>query len=276
MRWGLIMEIIKYIILGIVQGVTEIFPVSSSGHLVIFQALFGLEQPGLVFEMFTNMASFLALFVLFAEDIIKLIKGFFLYIFTKNKEEHKETFLYVIKLLVAVIPLGIVGFIFKDHMGQIKNLLTVGIALFITGALLLTIFFTRNKIEDHGDITFKDALVIGFTQAFAIFPGISRSGSTIIGGRASRVSLKSILKFSFLAYIIISVPTSVLGIIDLTTASEAINWWGYILAFIFTFGATFLTGFLVMRKLKVEHLIYFGIYCLVVGVIAFSAFFIIS
>ncbi len=267
------MEIIKYIILGIVQGVTEIFPISSSGHLVIFQALFGLEQPGLVFEMFTNMASFIALFILFAEDILALIKGFFLFIFSKNREEHRDTFLYVIKLIIAIIPIGIFGFIFKDKMAEIKNLLTVGIALVITGALLMTIFFTRNLKDDHDDITFKDALMIGFTQTFAIVPGISRSGSTIIGGRARRVSLKSILKFSFLAYILISVPTSVLGIVELTKTSEAINWWGYILAFIFTFGATFFTGYLVMKKLKVEHLIYFGVYCVVVGLIAFTAFF---
>lgn len=269
------MEIIKYIILGIVQGVTEIFPVSSSGHLVIFQALFGLEQPGLIFEMFTNMASFLALFILFSGDIFKLIKGFFMYIFSKKREEYKDTFFYVIKLLIAIIPIGVVGFIFKDYMGTIKNLLTVGIALIITGGLLMTIFFTRNLIEDHDEITWKDSLIIGVTQAFAIFPGISRSGSTIIGGRLSRVSLKSILKFSFLAYILISVPTSILGIVDLASTSETINWVGYILAFIFTFGATFFTGYLVMKKLKVEHLIYFGIYCVVVGAVAFTAFFLI-
>ena len=269
------MEILRYIILGIIQGITEIFPISSSGHLVIFQELLNIEQPGLVFEMFTNTASFLALFVLFAKDIWELIKGFFLYIFKKEaREKYKETFLYVIKLIIAVIPIGIIGLIFKEEMGAIKNLLTVGIALFITGALLLTIFFTRNLIEEHDDITWKDAIVVGFTQAFAVFPGISRSGSTIIGGRASRVSLKSILRFSFLAYIIISVPTSVLGAVDLVHISEEINWTGYILAFIFTFGATFLTGLFVMKKLKVEHLIYFGIYCLVVGILAFSAFFI--
>ena len=270
------MEILKYIILGIIQGITEIFPISSSGHLVIFQELLNIEQPGLVFEMFTNTASFLALFVLFAKDIWELIKGFFLYIFKKEaREKYKETFLYVIKLIIAVIPIGIVGLIFKEEMGAIKNLLTVGIAFFITGALLLIIFFTRNLIIEHDDIKWKDAIVVGFTQAFAIFPGISRSGSTIIGGRVSRVSLKSILKFSFLAYIIISVPTSALSIVDLVGVAEEINWVGYSLAFAFTFAATFFTGWLVMKKLKVEHLIYFGIYCLVVGLLAFSAFFII-
>lgn len=266
------MEIIKYILLGIVQGITEIFPVSSSGHLVIFQELLSINTPGLVFEMFTNIASFLALFVLFYRDIFKLIKSFFMFIFSKRRDEYREDFLYVIKLLIAVIPIGIFGLIFKDNIGNIKNLLTVGISLIITGSLLLTIFFTRKAIVDHDEITFKDAIMIGFTQAFAVLPGISRSGSTIIGGRVSRVSIKSILKFSFLAYIIISVPTSALGIFDLLESTETINWLGYSLAFITTFVATFLTGLLVMKKIKVEHMIYFGAYCLLIGLTAIIVF----
>lgn len=266
------MEIIKYMLLGLVQGITEIFPISSSGHLVIFQALFGIKEPGLVFEMFTNTASFLALFLLFYHDIFRLIRSFFGYLFSKEKAKYKEDFIYVLKLFVAIIPIGIVGYIFKDTMGMIKNLLTVGIALMVTGSLLLTIYLTRHAIVDHDEISFKDALTIGFSQVFAIFPGISRSGSTIIGGRLSRVSLKSILKFSFLAYIIISVPTSILGFYDLTKLSVTINWLGYSLAFITTFIATFITGYVVMKKLKVDHMLYFGIYCLMVGLLALFAF----
>ena len=265
-------EIIKYIILGIVQGVTEILPISSSGHLVLFQELFGLHEPGLVFEMFTNMASFLALLILFHKDVIKLVKGFTLYIFSKEKEAYKEDFFYVIKLIIAVIPIGIFGLLFKDYMASIKNLLTVGLSLMATGALLLTIFFTRNSIKDHDEITYKDSIVIGLVQSFAIFPGISRSGSTIIGGRSSKISLQSILKFSFLAYLLISVPTSILGIYDLTQTTQSINVLGYSLAFIATFIFTFITGYLVMKKLRVEHMVYFGIYCSIVGLLAFSLF----
>lgn len=261
-------EIAKYMLLGLVQGITEILPISSSGHLVLFQELFNLKEPGLVFEMFTNMASFLALLLLFHKDIIRLVKSFFLYLFSKEKNEYKTDFQYVIKLVITVIPIGIFGLLFKDQMASIKNILTVGIALLITGGLLLTIYFTRNKIKDHDDITYKDAFIMGLVQTVAIFPGISRSGSTIIGGRLSQVSLKSILKFSFLAYIIISVPTSALGIYDLITLNESINILGYSLAFIVTFAATFITAYLVMKKLKVEHMKYFGFYCLTVGLLA--------
>ena len=104
---------------------------------------------------------------------------------------------------------------------------------------------------------------------FAVVPGISRSGSTIIGGRVSKVSLKSILKFSFLCYIIISIPTAALGFYDLSKISESINWLGYILAFIVTFIVTFITAKLICKKL-VKHLIYFV--CLVVEFIAFYTF----
>lgn len=266
-------EIIKYIFLGIVQGITEIFPISSSGHLVFFQTVFQMEEPGLVFEMFTNTASFLALFALFFPDIFRLIKNFFRYIFKKERADYKTDFDYVLKLLVAVIPIGIIGLLFKDEVEKIKNLLTVGFALIITGALLLAIFFNQKGEEDHEDISFKDALFIGLGQAFAVVPGISRSGSTIIGGRFRRVSLKSILRFSFLAYLIISVPTSVLGFVELGSVTETINWVGYSLAFIFAFAATFLTGYLVMKKLKVNHMLYYGLYVLVLGAISLMIYF---
>lgn len=267
-----LIEIIKYMVLGLVQGVTEILPISSSGHLVLAQHLLSVEEPGLVFEMFTNTASFLALLLLFYKDIFALTKHFFSYMF-KRDEASKKAFYYVLKLLVAVVPIGIVGFIFKDHMGNIKNLLTVGISLLITGSLLLVIYYTRHLIKDHEDITFKDALVIGFTQLFAIFPGISRSGSTIIGGRLSKVSLKEILRFSFLCYLIISVPTSLLGFYDLYQTAHTINWLGYSLAFIVTFIATYVTALLVMKRLEVKHMVYFGYYCLAVALLAITLHF---
>lgn len=265
-------EILKYLFLGFVQGVTEILPISSSGHLVLAQHLLNIQEPGLVFEIFTNTASFLALLILFYKDIFSLIKHFFLYLFKKD-EASKSQFYYVLKLLITIIPIGVVGFIFKDHMASIKNLLTVGISLCITGSLLLVIYYTRHAFKDHDEVTFKDALVIGITQMFAIFPGISRSGSTIIGGRLSKVSLKEILKFSFLCYILISIPTSFLGFYDLYQNLESINWLGYMIAFIVTFFATYLTALLVMKRLEVKHMIYFGYYCLLVGGVAVTLYF---
>lgn len=269
-------EYIKYMILGLVQGITEILPVSSSGHLVLFQHLLGVQEPGLTFEMFTNMASFIAMVLLFYKDIWTLIKSFFIFLFKpQQRDKVKDDFMYLIKLVIAIIPIGIAGLLFKDHMGELKTLLSVGIALFLTGGLLIGIYLTRELRASHEEVTFKDAITMGLTQMFAIFPGISRSGSTIIGGRVQSLSLKSILKFSFLCYILISVPTSALGIYEVIKLGEAINWLGYLLAFGVTFVATYFTGKLVMKKLKVDHMIYFGIYCLLIGLTAFVLHFVI-
>lgn len=270
-----LIENLKYLFLGLIQGVTELLPISSSGHLVIFEELLSLKEPGMIFEIFTNTASLLALILIFYKDIIKLIKSFFFYIFKKEeKENYKDDFFYVLKLLIAVIPIGIIGLIFKNQIANIKNLLTVGISLFITGSLLFIVFIFRNKYDSHDDVSFKDSLFIGFTQAFAIIPGISRSGSAFIGGRASRLSLKSIIKFSMLAYIIISIPTSFLGVCEAVNITETINWLGYSLAFVVSFIATYITARLVLNKLKVNHFIYFSIYCLLISGLSITLYFI--
>lgn len=267
-------EILKYIFLGIVQGFTEILPISSSGHLVLAQELLHLSEPGLRFEIFTNTASMFALILLFHQDLFRLIKHAFLFVFKKDKDAYKEDFLYLMKIIIAIIPIGIVGFIFRNHMGSIKGLLTVGISLMVTGIGLLYIYFTRNATKEHSDISFKDALCIGFFQMVAIFPGISRSGSTLVGGRISHLKIKSILKFSFLCYIFISIPTSLLGIYDLATTQDSIHFGLYLIAFLTTFLTTFITAKLVMKKLHITHMLYFGLYCLIIGLISFGLYFI--
>ena len=265
---------IKYILLGIIQGITEILPISSSGHLVLFQYIFNLNQPGLAFEMFTNMASLIAMILLFYKDIFHLIKQTFRFLFNKDPLA-KSDFLYVVKLLIAVIPIGIFGFILKDWVGSIKSLWFVGLALMLTGTLLLIIYRLRNQSETHDEVTFKDAVFIGLTQTIAIFPGVSRSGSTIIGGLSQKLSLKSLLKFSFLCYIIVSIPASFLSIIDLAEQSESIDIIGYLLAFGATLITTYFVAYFVMKRLQIKHLFYFGIYCLSVGFIAFITYFIL-
>lgn len=288
-------EYIKYLFLGLVQGVAEIMPISSSGHLMIAQELLRVREPGVVFELFTNMASLLALIIIFYKDIISLIKSFFLYIFKKDEREtHKNEFLYAIKIVIAVIPIGIIGLLVKDYVSNLESPLTIGLSLIITSIFLLIIYFIREPREvttndeneeiiinsgaaiEHEDVTFKDAIIIGLVQPLAVIPGISRSGSTIVGGRFNRLSLQSILKFSFLCYIVISIPTSLLGLYDLTKGTDSINWTGYIIAFIFSFLGTLITGKLLLKKLKVEHLLYFGIYLLVIAAVAIGLYFHLS
>lgn len=258
-------ELIKYLVLGIVQGVTEILPVSSSGHLTLFSHLFRMDLSHLtIFLMITNMGSFLALFFFFRKDIVSLVTGVWKYIFRRD-ETHKEDMIYVLKLLVAVIPIGIVGFLLKDRLPN--DLLTVGFSLIITSALLYFIYRSRD-IQWKSDVSWKNALIIGAFQMFAIFPGISRSGITMSGGLIEKIELKKVLRFSFLSYIIISIPVSLLGLYEAFTTKEAIHLSGYIVAFMMSFVFSLLSVMWIFKHIKIKNLIYFAGYCFLVGVLS--------
>lgn len=268
-----IIEIIKYIVLGIIQGITEIFPVSSSGHLAIFSHLFKVDLEHLnVFMMLTNTGSFLALFYFFRKDIGSLIQGVYGYVI-KKEEHRKEDFIYVLKLMVAVIPIGIFGLFVKDDLP--KDLLFVGFMLLITSGLLFYVYQKR-YFNYRSEITWKNTIIIGIFQMFAVFYGISRSGITMVGGLTQKIDLKKILKFSFLSYIIVSVPVSILGVYDALNAPESsINLVGYGLAFVMSFIFSLLSVSMLYRYVKVKNLIYFSIYCLVVAIISIILFFVL-
>ena len=264
-------EIVKYIVLGIIQGITEIFPVSSSGHLTLFSHLFQMDLTNLsVFLMITNTGSFLALLYFFRKDVGQLIKGSWCYLVRKD-ETGKEDFAYVSKLIIAVIPIGVFGFFFKDYLPN--DLLSIGFALILT-SLLLFYIYKQKDIQWKNEVTWKNALVIGAFQMFAIFPGISRSGITMTGGLMQKIELKKVLKFSFLSYLVVSVPVSLLGLYEAFNTSESIHYVGYSLAFVMSFIFSLLAVKLLYNYVKVRNLIYFSIYCLTVGIIAIILFFI--
>lgn len=264
-------DIIKYIALGIIQGVTEILPISSSGHLTLFSRLFQIDLTNLtVFLMITNMGSFLALLFFFRKDVGQLIAGTWKFIIKKD-EARKEDFQYVLKLLIAVIPIGIFGFFFKDYMPN--DLLSVGFSLIITGLLLLFVYRSKD-IQWKKDISYKNAIIIGAFQMFAVLPGISRSGITMTGGLVQKLELKKVLRFSFLSYLVVSVPVSILGIYDVIHVTESIHVLGYILAFIMSFIFSLLSVMWIFKYIKVKNLIYFGLYCLIVGLTSIILYFI--
>lgn len=264
-------EVIKYIVLGIFQGITEIFPISSSGHLTIFSHLFKMDMSNfVVFLMITNTGSFLALLYFFRKDVSQLIKGTICYLFKKD-ESAKEDFIYVLKLIIAVIPVGIAGLLLEKYLPN--DLLTVGFALIITSGLLFYVYKQRD-IQWKNDVTWQNALVIGAFQMFAIFPGISRSGITISGGLTQKIDLKKVLRFSFLSYLVISVPVSIKGLYDALQSHEHMNYVGYSLAFVMSFVFSLLAVRLLYNYVKVKNLIYFSIYCLIVGMCAIVLHFI--
>ena len=218
------MELIKYIILGILQGLTEPLPISSSGHIYIIKAVLNTNIfNDLSLEIFLNFASFIAILLIFKKDVISLIKGFFNYIATKGKES-KEEFKYCWLIVIGVIPVGLLGYFTKDLLEDLlsKNIFLVGIGFFITGIALLLAMDTKGTKKDK-DITVRDAILIGIYQAVAIVPGISRSGMTLVGCLLNGLDNKTSLKYSFMLYLPVSVATMVSGFSEFKAQAVDIN-----------------------------------------------------
>lgn len=258
--------LIKYLFLAIIQGFTEPIPVSSSGHLVIFRNLINLpELNDLNFEIILNFGSFLAIVIFFWNDIISIIKDFFSYLKTKEKK-YQANYKYAWYIVLATIPAGIGGIILKDFIeNALGGVKIVGFALLIT-ALFLFLIRNIKGTKDENNITWKDALVIGLFQIVALFPGISRSGSTIVGGMFRGLKRDTAFKFSFMLYLPISLATMVLGVKDLIDTNISVNLWAcYLTCMIVSGIITFFSTKWFNGIMKSGKLIYFVWYCLFVG-----------
>jgi undecaprenyl-diphosphatase len=276
-------EIIKYITLGIIQGITEIFPVSSSGHVALFSyVMFGSIKTNDLLSVIltiTNMGSFIALLIFYFKDVRILVKDTYSFVFNKLTRQDPDVrfnFFYVLKLILAIIPIGIVGYLFKDQLNEVTTLLSIGVALIATSILLLLVWLFRNIQFEH-EITWKHATIIGFVQMFAVIPVLSRSGITMVGGLSQKIEIKKVLRFSFLAYLIISVPVSILGIYDmveLISSGTDVNVIGLILAFLFSGIFSYITVKIMYQFVKVKNLIWFAGYAFILGLISMILFFI--
>jgi len=259
------MDWFEALILGLIQGLTEYLPVSSSGHLAIGQALFGMNngEDNLMFTVAVHVATVLSTLVVLWSEIEWILNGLFKF---KMNEETK----YVLNIVVSMIPVGIVGLFFKDQVEEIfgSGLLVVGCCLLITAALLTFSYYARPRQKEK--ISWKDALVIGIAQAIAVLPGVSRSGSTIATGLMLGNKKESLAQFSFLMVI-----PPILGeaLLDIMKAVKGEAVMGSIETFplIVGFVAAFLSGCLACKWMisivKRGKLIYFGIYCAIIGVI---------
>lgn len=263
---------LKFIFLGIIQGITEPIPVSSSGHILIFKQIIEKASDNINFELLatiTNFGSLIAILILFKNDIIYIANDFFKYCSSKNKKYY-DNFKYALYIIVATIPAGICGIIITklNIFEKLEtNIKFVGITLLITSLFLFLIRNIKGSKEKK-DIDIKDAITIGLFQVVALIPGISRSGATIVGGMKQNLSRKTAFQFSFLLYIPISIATTILGIKDLFTSNLSISLWicyisSMIFAAIFTYYAT-----KIFKKIVEEgKLIYFSFYCLLLGII---------
>ena len=216
------------ILLGIVQGLTEFLPVSSSGHLMIFKELLGVDAEGFLdFTVTVHFATVLATIVVFWSAIWKLLKGFF-------KFKYNDETDYVLKILVSLVPVMIVGFFFKDQVDALfsGSLRQVAVGLCVTAALLIVSDQVGKRIRPlksseyaRNGISFCQAAVVGVAQAFAVVPGVSRSGSTIATGLLTGVKREAMAQFSFLMVLIPIVGEQSLDLLKVATGHEAWARW---------------------------------------------------
>ncbi len=254
------------LVLGIVQGLTEFLPVSSSGHLEIGQALLGTAgEENLTFAIVVHAATVLSTLVILWKEVAKLFRGTFT---TPQWNEEKN---YVAMILVSMIPVFIVGMFFKEQVETLfgNGLLLVGICLCVTAVLLyVSEWLSKRRGTEGHEVGYKDAIIIGLAQAVAVLPGLSRSGTTIATGLLCGVKKESVTKFSFLMVLIPILGEAFLELLDIVSG-EVVSSLG-IVPMLVGFVAAFVTGCLACRFMieivRRQRLVYFAVYCLCVGV----------
>lgn len=261
------MDTLQAILLGIVQGITEFLPVSSSGHLQIAKELLGVQlEENLTFDVTLHAATVLSTIVVLWSQIRRLLTG----LFSRRFNDEQA---YVLKILLSMIPIGIIGFLLKDQLDALLNapyiLVVVGAMLLLTAVLLAFAYWAKPRQKES--ISYRDALIIGLAQACAAMPGLSRSGSTIATGLLLGNKKAAVAQFSFLMVLL-----PILG----ETFLEAVK--GELTAGVGTvplmagFLASFITGCLACRfMLEVVQrgrLIWFAVYCAAAGLVSIISY----
>lgn len=264
------MEIIEALILGVIQGLTEFLPVSSSGHLVLGQRLMGINTGNTTFEVMVHAATVLATITVFWGEIVSLVKGGVSGLAHRKMNQESS---YMLKIVVSMLPILVIGLFFKDYVESLFSgtVRFVGFMLLITSALLTLSHFVGLWASKRGrtghPITYKDALVVGLAQAVAVVPGISRSGSTISTGLILGVDKGQMAKFSFL---MVLVP--ILGEAFLEILGGAVKLDEAGLPLLVGFVAAYVSGLfacrVMVRIVSRGKLYWFAIYCALAGVVA--------
>ena len=261
------MNWIEALILGLVQGLTEFLPVSSSGHLIIGKDLLGVQvnpDAATTFEVLVHCATVLSTIFVFREEIWKLLLGFFK--FQMNDETQ-----YIVKICISMIPVLIVGLFFekevKDIFGEGAVMLTGGM-LFVTAILLSLTHFV--KFQRRREMSYLDAFIIGISQAVAVIPGLSRSGATISTGLLLGNRKEDVARFSFLMVLIPILGETFLNIVggDFSPMVSGIPMSALIIGFLAAFISGLFACKVMIALVKRSKLVYFAGYCAVLGIVA--------
>ena len=262
------MGVLEAIILGIVQGLTEFLPVSSSGHLQLAKELLGVEiEDTLTFDVMLHAATVLSTIVVLWGEVWWLIKG----LFSRGMNDEKS---YFLKLVVSMIPVGVVGFLLRDKIDAMLAsqyiMVVVGAMLLLTSALLSFAYYARPR--ERATISMRDAFIIGLGQAVATMPGLSRSGTTIATGLLLGNDKSAVATFSFLMVLAPILGQTLLDVVDGGFVVTGIS----VEALVAGFVAAFVVGCLACRFMigvvKRGKLIWFALYCAIVGLVAIGTY----
>ncbi|MFT6850929.1 MAG: undecaprenyl-diphosphatase [Sphingobacteriales bacterium] len=259
------MSIFDALILGIIQGLTEFLPVSSSGHIELGKAILGVEiTDSLTFTLLVHLATVLSTIVIFRKVLLDLIIGVFS---TPKFNEEKK---YALMIILSMVPVGIIGVLFKDDLEALftGKIVLVGLMLCVTAVLLSFTYYKKNTSEN---ITYGKALIIGIAQSIAVLPGISRSGATIATALLLNVKKEEASKFSFLMVLAPIIGGSLLEFKDVDfsqVAAGADSNLALLIGFIAAFASGLFACKIMINIVNKGKLIYFAIYCLIAGLIA--------
>jgi len=257
------MNWLQAVLLGIIQGLTEFLPVSSSGHLAIGKALLGVEmEEDLALEIVVHAATVLATIVVFRKEILRLLQGLFRFKFNDETD-------YILKIIVSMIPVFIVGVFFKDQVESLfTSLSVVGAALIVTAGLLFFSDLASKKFKENSSrngIAFWQALAIGVGQALAVIPGLSRSGTTISTGLICGVKRENVAQFSFLMVLVPILGEAFLSVVGGEIGASSAGVAALALAFVSAFVSGLFACKIMIALVKKAELKWFAIYCACAG-----------
>ena len=268
-------EYLYALILGVVQGLTEYLPVSSSGHLELGQRILGVHsEDSLLFDITVHVATVFSTLVVIRKEVIWIFEGLFSPLKPRNPQQDgflarlSDSQQYALKIVISMIPIGIVGLLFKDWVeAAFTSLYVVPACLLVTAGLLALTHYFRPREKET--ISLKDAFIIGLAQAVAVLPGLSRSGSTIATGMLLGVKKESLAQFSFLMVIPPILGEALLEGIKLAKNPEDFHWEVLAIGFVAAFVSGCLACKLMIALVKKCQLIWFAVYCFIVAILAF-------
>lgn len=248
-------------ILGLIQGLTEFLPVSSSGHLELGKYLFGINpESNFYFSIAVHGATVLSTVAVLWKEIADLLKGVL-------KFQMNEETTYVLKLIVSMIPVGLAGFFMKEIVENYfnGNMIALGVQFFITAILLLMTLFIRPK---ERPITYGDSFIIGIAQAFAVLPAVSRSGATIATGMMLGNRKAEIAKFSFLMVLVPVIGANIMEFKSGDFTTEGTSFYIILIGFITAFISGYFACKWMINLVKKGNLLWFAIYCVLIGIVS--------